>query len=133
MRDGAGRDGAVMDVVVRDVAARGEAGHGAGKERSGPGAACRAGVRRRVGLAGAALAAALFAFPPAPALADDDRPRGAVGALLGGSIFPFARSFPPPTPRCRALARELRSRHNSGRLNVWDLQRLRRAGCGGAT
>ena len=86
-----------------------------------------------------ALALALAVLlAQAPAAVDEaraepaSRTRGAVETILGGSFFPFRRSFPPPSPRCRALAERLKSRHNDGVLNVWDIGTLRRAGCGGA-
>ena len=82
-------------------------------------------------LAAGLLAVSLFALQPAEA-APGERARGAVETILGGSVFPFRRSFAPPTPRCRALARKLRNRHNDGFLTVWDFQELRRKGCGGA-
>ena len=60
------------------------------------------------------------------------RGRTAVETILGGSFFPFRRSFPPPSARCRKLADDLKDRHNDGFLTSHDLQELRRKGCGGA-
>ena len=106
-------------------------------EKCGPGRP----IARRCGPRGGRSALAALAvgvllgtsLPATPAAAaPSERPRGAVETILGGSFFPFRRSFAPPSPRCRALAARLKSRHNSGVLNVWDLQTLRRAGCGGA-
>ena len=90
----------------------------------------------RLGTMGGIALATLIALAPLgaseAAAEPESRTRSAVETILGGSFFPFRRSFPPPSPRCRALAERLKDRHNDGVLNVWDVQTLRRAGCGGA-
>ena len=75
------------------------------------------------------LAAGAFTSEPVKA---QDRPRGAVETLLGGSFFPFRRSFAPPSPRCQALAERLKDVRDDNRLTAFDVQELRRKGCGGA-
>lgn len=59
-------------------------------------------------------------------------PEGAVRTLLGGSFFPFARSFPKPSPRCLKAADRLRAKRDDRSLNYQDGVQLRRIGCGGA-
>ena len=52
--------------------------------------------------------------------------------VLGGSFFPFERSFAPPSERCQRAAAKRRAQRDDNILNSQDLLRLRRIGCGGA-
>lgn len=74
------------------------------------------------------LSAGLTTIP----VAAQERSRSAVETLLGGSFFPFRRSFAPPSPRCQALAERLKDVRDDDRLTAFDVQTLRRKGCGGA-
>ena len=84
-----------------------------------------------------ALAAALVA--PAAALglptaahAQERVGNSAVEQLLGGSFFPFARSFRRPPERCIRLADRLKDMRDDGTLQPPDFRRLRKVGCAGA-
>ena len=56
--------------------------------------------------------------------------RSATSALLGGSVFPFARSFPgKASPRCQRMADRMRAQRDDNVLNPIDFQRLRSVGC----
>ena len=85
--------------------------------------------RRLVASAVAALLALLLVLPLAsgPAFAD----RGdAVRTVLGGSFFPFDRSFPrAQSERCKRLVDRKRGQRDNNILNVEDVRSLRRNGC----
>ena len=83
-----------------------------------------------IAIAAAFLGVAMLSQPVA-ALADERR--DAVRTVLGGSFFPFARSFPPPSERCREEGRKLRSMHNDRVLRTGDRRKLRSIGCGGVS
>ena len=55
-----------------------------------------------------------------------------VEQILGGSFFPFARSFRRPPERCIRYADRLRSRRDDSTLQPPDFRRLRKVGCAGA-
>ena len=78
---------------------------------------------------GLALAAAALAVPAA---AQERVGNTVVEQVLGGSFFPFARSFPRPPERCVRLADSLRDRRDDGTLQPPDFRRLRSVGCAGA-
>ena len=74
---------------------------------------------------GAVLLVAALAAPGALA-----QGRTAAEVVLGGSFFPFERSFPAAqSPRCRKLAERLRGYRSDNILNVEDVRRLRSNGC----
>ena len=77
-----------------------------------------------------ALAGLLAAM--APALAQERVGNSVVEQVLGGSFFPFARSFPRPPERCVRLADSLKDMRDDGTLQEPDFRKLRRAGCAGA-
>ena len=77
----------------------------------------------------AALLALVLAAPMAVAPATAQQ-QSAIGGLLGGSFFPFARAIgPEASPRCQRIANKMRSRRNDNILNVQDFRRLRSVGC----
>ena len=91
--------------------------------------------RGRRALARAAMALTLSVLLGAPlgaGPAEAREPQGAVRTFLGGSFFPFARSFPPPSKRCLEAAEKLRRQRDRNILNPQDALRLRRIGCNGA-
>ena len=67
-----------------------------------------------------------------PAAAQERVPNTPTGQILGGSFFPFARSFTRPPERCVRLADSLRDMRDDGTLQPPDFRRLRRVGCAGA-
>ena len=71
------------------------------------------------------------AFAP-PAIAQERVGNSTVERLLGGSFFPFARSFRRPPERCIRLADSLKDMRRDGSLQPQDFHKLRRAGCAGA-
>ena len=76
---------------------------------------------------GAPLAATLGATPAAAA---GSAPGNTVRTLLGGSPFPFDRSFPRvQSERCKRLVERKRLRRDDQILNVQDRRDLRRNGC----
>lgn len=77
-----------------------------------------------------ALAAPMGLAANASAYAQERR--SALETLLGGSFFPFARSFPPPSKRCLRAAEKLRRKRDDNILNPQDALELRRIGCNGA-
>ena len=79
-------------------------------------------------LTGAVLAVSMGV---APVLAAGERgERSAVRTVLGGSFFPFERSFPRvQSERCKRLVDRKRSQRDDNILNGEDVRSLRRNGC----
>ena len=87
-------------------------------------------IERRTGTA--ILAALLLAGSPVAASAQERVGSSPVERILGGSFFPFARSFRRPPERCVRLADSLKDMRDDGTLQPADFRRLRRVGCAGA-
>ena len=86
-------------------------------------------VSRPAALVAAVVLAGTLA---APSLAQERVPNTLTGQLLGGSFFPFARSFPRPPERCIRYADRLKAMRDDGTLQPPDFRRLRSVGCPGA-
>ena len=79
-----------------------------------------------------ALSLALAGALAAPAAAQERVGNSVVEQVLGGSFFPFARSFPRPPERCIRFADRLKARRDDNTLQPPDFRKLRNVGCAGA-
>lgn len=78
----------------------------------------------------ALLGLGLALFASSGAVAEVREP---LRTVLGGSFFPFQRSFAPPSERCQKAAKKRRARRDDNILNSQDYVHLRRIGCGGVS
>ena len=79
-----------------------------------------------------ALGLALAGAVALPATAQERVGNSVAEQILGGSFFPFARSFPRPPERCVRFADRLKARRDDNTLQPPDFRKLRSVGCAGA-